>query len=203
MLRCATDAKMKLSPRQVSSHSFPIEMIKAVLNEETGKLMEYSHIMKNPKYSQLYATSYSKDLGRLSKGIPGQAEGTNTIYFIDKADIPVERWKDVTYGRVVVDYRPEKSDPYQNQLTVGGNLIAYSGDCGTPTADLLTVKLLLNSIISNLGEKFMTIDIKDFYLNTPMARYEYMRLKLCDIPEEVTKHYDLKKKGGKRWIRLH
>ena len=37
----------------------------------------------------------------------------------------------------------------------------------------------------------MTIDIKDFYLNTPMARYEYMRLKFCDIPEEVTKHYNL------------
>ena len=37
----------------------------------------------------------------------------------------------------------------------------------------------------------MTIDIKDFYLNTPMARYEYMRLKICDIPEEVTKNYNL------------
>ena len=37
----------------------------------------------------------------------------------------------------------------------------------------------------------MKIDIKDFYLNTRMARYEYMRLNLCDIPEEVTKHYDL------------
>ena len=88
-------------------------------------------------------------------------------------------------------YRPEKSDPYQIRLTVGGNLIAYPGDCGTPTVDLLTVKLLLNSIISTLGAKFMTIDIKDFYLNTPMARYEYMCLKLCDIPEEVTKQYNL------------
>ena len=37
----------------------------------------------------------------------------------------------------------------------------------------------------------MTIDIKDFYLNTPMARYEYMRLKLCDIPEDVARHYNL------------
>ena len=24
-----------------------------------------------------------------------------------------------------------------------------------------------------------------------MARYKYMRLKLCDIPEDVTKHYNL------------
>ena len=123
--------------------------------------------------------------------MPGQSEGTNTIYFIDKADIPVERWKDVTYGRVVVAYHPDKSDPYQTRLTVGGNLIAYPGDWGTPTVDLLTVKLLLNIIISTLGAKFMTIDIKNFYVNTPMARYKYMRLQLCNIPEEVTKHYDL------------
>ena len=88
-------------------------MINAVLNEETGELMEYRHIMKNPKYRQLYATSYRKELGRLAQGMTGHAEGTNTVYFIDKTDIPVERWKDVTYGRVVVAYRPEKSDPYQ------------------------------------------------------------------------------------------
>ena len=36
-------------------------------------------------------------------------------------------------------YRPKKSDPYQPRLTVGGDLIAYPGDCGTPTVDLLTV----------------------------------------------------------------
>ena len=124
MLRCVTVAHMKLSPKQLSIRHFPIEMINAVLNEETGELMEYRHIMKNPKYRQLYETSYSKELGRLAQGMPGKAEGTNTIYFIDKADIPAERWKDVTYGRVVVAYRPGKPDPYRTQLTVGGNLIA-------------------------------------------------------------------------------
>ncbi len=56
---------------------------------------------------------------------------------------------------------------------MGGNLINYPGNCGTPMADLLTVKLLLNSIISTPNAKFMSIDIKDFYLNTPMARYKY------------------------------
>ena len=102
--------------------------------------MEYRHIVKNPKYFQLYATSYSKELGRLAQGMPGKAEVTNTIYFINKANIPSERWKDVTYGCVVVAYLPEKSDPYQTQLTVGGNLIAYPGNCGTPTVDILTLK---------------------------------------------------------------
>ena len=60
--------------------------------------------------------------------MPVKSEGTNTIFFIDKANVPAERWKDVTYGRVVVAYRPEKSYPYQTRLTVGGKLIAYPGD---------------------------------------------------------------------------
>ena len=168
MLARAIAEKLKLSPRRLASRRFPAEMLNAVLDEETGELMEYRRVMKNPKYRELYAQSYSKELGRLAQGIPGKVEGTNTIFFIDRADVPAERWKDVTYGRVVVNYRPEKSDPYRTRLTVGGNLIVYPGDCGTPTVDLLTVKLLLNSVVSTPGAKFMTIDIKDFYLNTPM-----------------------------------
>ena len=35
-------------------------------------------------------------------------------------------------------------------------------------------------------------DIKDFYLNTPMKRYKYMRLKITDIPEEVIEQYNLR-----------
>jgi hypothetical protein len=45
---------------------------------------------------------------------------------------------------------------------MGGNLVNYPGNCGTPTANLLTVKLLLNSIISMPNAKFMTLDLKDF-----------------------------------------
>ena len=37
----------------------------------------------------------------------------------------------------------------------------------------------------------MSIDIKKVYLNTLMPRYEYMRLKLSDLPDEVIHHYNL------------
>ena len=113
MLMCEIVAQIKVSPKQLASRRFPIEMINAVLNEERGELMEYRHIMKNPKYRKLYTTSYIKELGRIAQGMPGKAEGTNTIYFIDKADIQAEQWKYVMYVRVVLAYRPEKSDPYQ------------------------------------------------------------------------------------------
>ena len=56
------------------------------------------------------------------------------------------------------------------------------------------VKLLLNSIVSTLNAKFMTIGIKYFYLNTPMARSEYMRLKLSNLPKRVVQHYNLVEK---------
>ena len=73
MLTFADVAHIKLSHKQLDSRRFPIEMINALLNVETGKLVEYRHIMKNPKYRQLYATYYSKELGRLAQGMSGKA----------------------------------------------------------------------------------------------------------------------------------
>ena len=74
---------------------------------------------------------------------------------------------------------------------MGGNLINYPDDCGTPTADLLTIKLMFNSIISTPGAKFMTIDIKDFYFMTPMDHYEYFRMKLDLFPQDIIDEYGL------------
>ena len=43
----------------------------------------------------------------------------------------------------------------------------------------------------------MTIDIKDFYLNTPMSRSEYMRLKLSDLPKIMAQQYNMEVKSTK------
>ena len=40
----------------------------------------------------------------------------------------------------------------------------------------------------------MTIDISNFYLNTPMDRYEYMRIKLDMFPDDVIGEYNLRDK---------
>ena len=68
---------------------------------------------------------------------------------------------------------------------MGGILINYPDDCSSSTADLLTVKLLLNSIISTPYCKFMAIDIKDFYLMTPMDQYKYFCMKLELFPQDI------------------
>jgi len=128
--------------------------------------------------------------------MPGHNTGTNTIVFICKNQVSKERAKDVTYGLITTLIRPEKIDqPNQTRLVAGGDRVDYPGNAGTPTADLLTIKLLINSIISTTGAKFMTMDIKDFYLNTPMARYEYMHLRITDMPEDFIEHYNLRDKA--------
>jgi hypothetical protein len=77
---------------------------------------------------------------------------------------------------------------------MGRNLINYPNNCGMPTADLLMVKLMLNSVISMPNAKFMTIDIKDFYLMTPMEWYEYLHMKLELFPPDIIEEYGLRNK---------
>ena len=176
---------------QASRRRFNQETLAAVLNEETGELMEYRHLVANPKYRDTWSKAYGIELGRLAQGI-NDVEGTDTIVFIAKGEVPQDRWRDVRYGRICANYRPEKEDPNRIRLTFGGSNMNVPIDCGTPTADMLTVKVLLNSVVSTKNAKFMTIDIKNFYLCTPMERPEYMKLKIADMPENIIQQYNLR-----------
>lgn len=95
------------------------------------------------------------------------------MQFIQKHDIPPDRLKDVTYIKFVSSIRTEKDDPHRVRATLGGNLIHYPEDVGTPTDDLLLIKLFLNSVISTEGARFATADISNFYLMTPLKRPEF------------------------------
>ncbi len=89
--------------------------------------------------------------------------------------------------------KPNKEEKERTQLTAGCNRINYPEDVGTPNADMTLVKILLNSVISTKEAKCVMLDLKDFYLNTPMKRYEYMCLKISDIPKEIIQEYKLHK----------
>jgi len=97
----------------------------------------------------------------------------------------------VTYARIVVDFRPQKEDPNRVRITAGGNLIQYPGELTTRTANLTTSKILWNSVVSTEGAKFMGIDVKSFYLCTPMDRYEYMKMPLSIFPEHIKRQYNM------------
>jgi len=97
--------------------------------------------------------------------------------FIHKHEIPVDRLKGVTYIKFVRTIRTEKKDPNRMRAKMGGNLINYPDDVGVPTANLLLIKIFLNSIISTKGAKFANADLANFYLMSPLKRPEYAKIK--------------------------
>ena len=73
--------------------------------------MEHRHLMKRPKYKDDWSYSFGNEVGRLYQGMPGQNDGTNTMFFTEKDEVPSDRKKDVTYGNfsLMVDRRRMKS----------------------------------------------------------------------------------------------
>jgi hypothetical protein len=104
---------------------------------------------------------------------------------------PSQKEKIVTYGRFVVDIRPNKSEIHRVRLTVWGNLIQYQGDVSTRLADLTTSKCLWNSTIYTDGANYMCLDVKNFYLGTTMDTFEYMHIPIKLIPQEIIDQYNL------------
>ena len=95
------------------------------------------------------------------------------------------RGRKTTYLNIVANVRPQKEDPHRIRFTVGRDRLYYPGPTATKTSEIQTANLLFNSTISTKGGRFMCIDLKDFYLGTPMNRYEYMWIKMADIPQDI------------------
>jgi len=158
------------------------------INPDTGKIAEYRELSQCSE-GRIWQGSNCEEIGRLAQGF-GDVKGTNTIIFIPVSSVP--KGRKVTYLRVVSAMRPEKAKPYRVRWTVGGDKIDYPFDVSTKTADLTTAKLLLNSVVSTPNAQFLTADLKDFYLGTPMSRYEYMRVPIWMLPDAIIEQYMLR-----------
>jgi hypothetical protein len=152
---------------------FP-EMANAVFCPETGKSLKHQELITKLRYKIKWMRSTAKEINRLYN--------TSTIQFIRRSNIP--KGRKVTYGSFVVDIKDHKEEKERTRLTVGGDQIEYPGDKSTRTAGLTTAKIIINSVISTLGAKFLVIDIKNFYVNTPLGQFEYK-------PQENIDKYDL------------
>ena len=157
--------------------------------------MEYRALLKYPKFRAAWSTSTANEFGHLAQGVGGRVQGTDTIQFIHKNEVPTDRFKDVTYLRMVCQVRTEKKESNRTRATVGSNLINCEDDVGTPTADLLLIKIFFNSVISTPNAKFANADLANFYLMTPLKRPEFARIRLEDLPEEIIDEYKLREKA--------
>ena len=96
----------------------------------------------------------------------------------------------VTY---ILDHRLLKEEQYRVRITVGGDRFTYLEDYGPSAANLLETKVLINSTISNPrhGARFMSADIKDYFLTTRMAKAEFMKVQYKHIPDDIQIKYNL------------
>jgi hypothetical protein len=170
------------------------EKANAVICPETGKSLKHQELITKLKYKIKLMQSTANEINRLYN--------TNTIRFIRRSNIP--KGRKVTYDSFVVDIKDHREEKERTRLTIGGDQIEYPGDNSTRTAGLTTAKILINSVISTLGAKFLVIDITYLYLNTPLGLFEYMVINLSSLPQETIDKYDLIKiaQDGKLYIEI-
>ena len=126
--------------------------------------------------------------------------GTNTVLFVLKSSI--SQGRKVTYAQMVAFIRPTKAKVNRVHITVGGDCLDLPGATTTHCANITTTKCLLNNLISTPGARFMTLDIKDFYYGTAMAQYEYKKLALACILDEIIDQYGLRMLSSDGWVYL-
>ena len=145
--------------------------------DKNGKKQSLDMLLANPETKPIWASGVENELGRLAQGFEDRVQGTNTIFFVQKHEIPKDR--KISYANFVCNYRPLKSEPYRVRLTVGGDKLEYPDETASPAASLIESKLIANSVISDhkaKNAKFCSLDIKDFFLSTKMERPEYTRI---------------------------
>jgi hypothetical protein len=72
-------------------------MINAIVDPTTGQLLEFRHLIEDPKTRPTWMTAAANKFGILMTGLPRGIEGTNTMSFIRKDEVPAGRM--VTYAR--------------------------------------------------------------------------------------------------------
>jgi hypothetical protein len=159
--------------------------------------MEYSALMKDLHLQPLWTRGFGNECGRLFQGIR-DIPGTDTYFFIDLKNIPNDR--KITYGKIVCYYKPHKKEQERVRLTVGGDILDYSGDVATSMADIKTFKILINSTLSTEDAAMMTMDIKNYYIGTPLPRFEYMKMMLSRFPEEIIQKNNLNALAVDGWV---
>ncbi len=166
-----------------------INFIGTIVKNITGDVLKYRHLIKSDKHKDIWRHSFANKLGRLFQGIR-DIKGTNTCFFIAKDKMP--HHKQATNSCICCNYRPQKDKPHCTRLTVDGDRITHAGNKSIPTADLVTAKLFINSTNSTPNAKFYGINLTNFYLMTPMSKYEYMRSCLELIPDKIITKYNLR-----------
>ena len=102
----------------------------------------------------------------------------------------------ITYATFVCDHRPLKSESWIVRCVVGGDKLPYPEYASSPAASMLDTTLMVNSVISDAskGTRFLSADLKDFFLGSRMVTQEYMKIPYDISPQDIIDKYKLSEK---------
>jgi hypothetical protein len=146
-------------------------------------------LMKDPDLQPLWKRGFGKEAGRLFQGIH-DIQGTNTCLFIELKNIPTDR--QIKYGKNVCDYKPHKKRKRTRQAKSGQRQVGSLRRCGNLNCRYYYIQIFINSTLSTKDAEMIMMDVKNYYLGTPLPRYEYMRMLLSRFLEEIVNKYNLK-----------
>ena len=168
--------KVQPQPTQslLAQHIFSTHTASHIYNSD-GHKETINSLLFGPAH-EVWQQAMSNEWGRLAQGNDNGINFTDTIDFIHRHDVPSQQ--KVTYGSFVCNFKPLKKEQYRIRLVAGGDILMYDEDTGAPAPSLIETKLLINSVISDSkqGAKFLSCDLKDFFLATPMEKAEYMKV---------------------------
>ena len=181
---------------QMNQMGYQHHIANHVYHHDTGARQTIDKLLAG-KDSEIWKNSLSNEFGRLAQGVGKNrpknkyVTGTNTIFFIPRDQVPADA--KVTYANLICDLRPLKSETHRVRMTAGGDKLIYDGDPSSPAVSLLNTKIFFNSVISDAhkGARFSSADIKNHYLQSPMKKFQYMRIPLKYFTDEIRQEYNI------------
>ena len=170
----ATDASYNLA-----NH---LAALSAINLNSDGTILTSTSALNGPE-KDIWMKAHGEEIDRLVES------GTGT--FIRRNQVPQD--KTVAYYNPQLKIKVKNGQlVYRVRGTIGGDQLSYNGTTAAHTAALETIRLLLNAAVSE-SSNLMTLDIKDFYLGTPLPESQYMRIHLKHIPRDTQIKYGLDK----------
>ena len=87
------------TPKLTTQQTILTNLVNAVLDLVTGKLLVYCQLIKSPKYHEAWNIPSANEFGRLTQRVGGQVNDTDTTFYIHKHEVPTDDWKDASYVR--------------------------------------------------------------------------------------------------------
>jgi hypothetical protein len=176
----AADFYERAMPRSTLPPVFPDGPLN--LNPD-GTTITYTKSHKGPHAAQ-WAQADDEEMERLFK--------SGTLRPIMFCNIPSD--KNATYVNPVCNekVKDDGAMKFRTRATIGGDRIDYPYTTTAITAELESIKLLLNAMISD-NAAFSTVDLEDFYLGTTLPHPEYIRIPAKFISKKVMEFYLLEK----------